>query len=76
MNFILKDIAPAGRMMDHLMKKTIIGIVGSSSFVSASSLWRFKVIAFVEQVEDFHDMLIFEGVLSLILRSFVGAILL
>jgi len=67
LDFILKDIAPASRMMNHPMEKTIVGIVRSSHFVWASNLWQLELVVFVEQVKMCHHMLIFKGVLSLIL---------
>ena len=51
--------------MDQPMKKTIVEIIRSSNFVWASSLWQLQLIFFVEQVKDYHHMLIFERVLSL-----------
>jgi len=57
------------------MEKTIVGIVRLSNFVWAYSLWQLQLIAFVEQVKDCHQMLIFEGVLSLILWGSVVGIL-
>ena len=69
LDFVFKDIAPASRMMSHPIKKTIVGIIRSSHFVWAFSLWQLELVVFVEQVEKCHHMLIFEGVLSLILRS-------
>jgi len=48
LNFVLKDIAPASRMMNHPMEKIIVGIVRSSHFVWASNLWQLELVAFIE----------------------------
>jgi len=63
-------------MMNHPIENTIVGIIRSSHFVWASSLWQLNLVALVEQVEDYHHMLILEGVLSLILCCSIGVILL
>ena len=63
-------------MMNHPMEKTIVGIIRSSHFIWASSLWQLELVTFVEQVKKCHHMLIFEGVLSLILWNSVGVTLL
>jgi len=68
--FVLKDIAPASKMMNHPMKKTIIGIICASNFIWTSSLWQLQLDVFVEQVEDYHHILIFEGILPLSFRYF------
>ena len=73
LGFYPKDIAPASRMMNHPMKKTIVGIIRSSPFIWASSLLQLKL---VKQVEDCHHMLILEEVLSLIFCCFVRVTLL
>ena len=38
LDFVLKNIAPTSRMMNHPMKKIIVGIIHSSHFVWASNL--------------------------------------
>ena len=52
-----------GRMINHPMEEAIIGIVGVSHLVGASSLWKLQLIPLLEQMEYYNHLLIFEGVL-------------
>ena len=67
LDFVLKDIAPASRMMNHPIEMTILGIVHLCHFVWVSSLWQLELVVFFSKWKSITTCL----VLSLILRSFV-----
>ena len=50
-------------MMNYPMEEAIIGIVCSSHFIRALSLWQLQLIPLLEKMEYCNHMLIFEGVL-------------
>ena len=50
-------------MMNHPIKETVFGIVRASYFIGTSSIRQLQFIPFVELIEYYDHLFVFEGVL-------------
>lgn len=64
LDLILKDVAILGRVTQHPVIGIFFRIVGHPHFFTLSCLWDFDSTTLAQELEQYVDMLIFEGVLT------------